>query len=44
MYIVSNLKTFGIDKKVLNANDININALTSIKKMEQVVVLLLQHQ
>ena len=31
-YIVSNLKTFGIDKKVLNANDININALTSIKK------------
>lgn len=32
MYIVSNLKTFGIDKKVLNANDININALTSIKK------------
>ena len=32
MYIVSNLKTFGIDKKVLNANNININALTSIKK------------
>ena len=31
-YIIANLKTFGIDKKVLNANDININALTHMKK------------
>lgn len=31
-YIISNLKSFGIDKRILNANDISINALTSIKK------------
>ena len=31
-YIISNLKKFGIDKKILTTNNININALTSIKK------------
>lgn len=31
-YILSNLKQFGIDKKILLANDININALTNMKK------------
>ncbi len=31
-YIIANLKNFGIDKKVIEENDININALTHMKK------------
>lgn len=31
-YVSSNIKTFGIDKKIISSNDININALTNMKK------------
>lgn len=31
-YIIANLKNFGIDKKIIEENDININALTHMKK------------
>ena len=31
-FIIANLKNFGIDKKVIEENDININALTHMKK------------